>query len=148
LSSGSGVVEWVRRAWRRGCPALYLPVLNDRPAPRLRFARYLPGMPLVPNRFGILEPSLPRRALLPARAIDLLLMPLVAFDVGGNRLGMGGGYFDRTLAFRRRARLWRRPRLVGVGYAFQQVTALPTAPWDVPLDAVVTERGPVSLRRV
>ena len=131
--------ELVARAWASGRHC-YLPVLIDRPWPHLRFAPHTPDTRFVPNRFGIPEPDVPRRMLLPARALDLLLLPLVAFDAHGNRLGMGGGYFDRTLAYQR-ARAWRRPRLLGLGYAFQQVAGLDAASWDVPLHGVVTERG-------
>jgi 5-formyltetrahydrofolate cyclo-ligase len=131
----------VERAWASG-RRCYLPVLIDRPWPHLRFAPHTPATRFVPNRFGIPEPDVPRRALLPARALDLLLLPLVAFDAQGNRLGMGGGYFDRTLAYQRQ-RAWRRPRLLGIGYAFQQVAGLDAATWDVPLHDVVTERGAV-----
>ena len=67
---------------------------------------------------------------------------LVAFDAAGNRLGMGAGYYDRALRRRlERSTPWRRPRLIGVAYACQQVPAIPASPWDVPLDLVVTERG-------
>lgn len=132
----------VRRAWASG-RRVFLPVLIDRPWPRLRFAPYTPTTRFRRNRFGIPEPDVPRRRLLPARALDLLLLPLVAFDSAGNRLGMGGGYFDRTLAYLH-GRRWQRPRLLGIGYAFQQVAALDAAPWDVPLHGVVTERGPVA----
>ena len=134
--------ELVRRA-RAGGRQVFLPVLIDRPWPHLRFAPYPRGALLRPNRFGIPEPAVPRRTLLPARALDLVLLPLVAFDAHGNRLGMGGGYYDRTLAYQR-GRTWRRPRLLGVGYAFQQVAALDPAGWDVPLHGIVTERGPVT----
>ena len=130
----------VRRAWSMG-KRCYLPVLRDRPDITLRFAAYRPGMAMRANRFGIDEPDVPRRLLLSARHLDLLLMPLVAFDGSGNRLGMGGGYFDRTLAYRRRAGSWRRPHLLGVAFAFQQVAALPSEPWDVPLDGVITDHG-------
>jgi 5-formyltetrahydrofolate cyclo-ligase len=129
----------VRRAWASG-RRVYLPVLIDRPWPLLRFAPFTPDTTFTRNRFGIPEPDVPRRKLLPARALDLLLLPLVAFDAAGNRLGMGGGYFDRTLAYQR-GRRWRRPRLLGIGYAFQQVDGLAAAAWDVPLHGVVTERG-------
>ncbi len=134
----------VARAWACG-RRCYLPVLVDRPWPHLRFAPHLPETRFVTNRFGIPEPDVPRRHLLPARALDLLLLPLVAFDGRGNRLGMGGGYFDRTLAYQR-GRKWRRPRLLGVAYAFQQVDALDAARWDVPLHGVATEQGAVALR--
>ena len=68
-------------------------------------------------------------------------MPLVAFDDRGRRVGMGGGYYDRTFAARRGRRALRRPRLVGVAFGFQRRDALPGAAWDVPLDAAVTENG-------
>ena len=61
-----------------------------------------------------------------------------AFDADGNRLGMGGGYYDRHFAARRTG-LWRRPALVGVAYGFQRVARIERAEWDVPLDAIVTE---------
>lgn len=130
----------VRRARAMG-KRCYLPVLRDRPDITLRFAAFDPGTPMRANRFGIDEPAVPRRRLLSARRLDLLLMPLVAFDAAGNRLGMGGGYYDRTLAYRRQRVRWRRPRLLGVAFAFQQVAALPFEPWDVPLDGVITDRG-------
>ena len=66
-------------------------------------------------------------------------MPLVAFSAAGTRLGMGGGYYDRSFAFRHGR--GAPPRLVGVGYGFQREDALAAEPWDVPLDAVATEAG-------
>jgi len=69
-----------------------------------------------------------------------VLTPLVAFDSFGNRLGMGGGFYDRSFVFRRDpVRRHHRPYLLGLGYEFQKVAALPRQPWDVPLDAAVTE---------
>jgi len=74
-------------------------------------------------------------------ALDLILLPLVAFDKSGHRLGMGGGYYDRTLAFLAHRRLWRKPHLLGTAYQFQQLETLPTQPWDIPLDGIATEQG-------
>ena len=68
-------------------------------------------------------------------------MPLVAFDMRGNRLGMGGGYYDRTFAYLLNRRRWRRPILIGVAYEFQGVDSLTTRPWDIPLHGVATEAG-------
>jgi len=113
----------------------YLPVV--RPDGRLWFAPWRAGVAWRLNRYGIPEPC---GQAVPARALDLILLPLVAFDVRGYRLGMGGGYYDRTLAFLRH-RLRHRPRLVGLAYSWQEVASLPAEPWDVPLDAVVTEAG-------
>jgi len=119
---------------------LYLPVLRPRPQQKLWFARHPPGGPLRPNRFAIPEPPLGRQDWCPPWGLDALLLPLVAFDAGCNRLGMGGGFYDRTLAYLRWGRTWRRPHLIGVAHECQRVEALPVRPWDVPLDLVVTER--------
>ncbi|MEO5343522.1 MAG: hypothetical protein H7842_09335, partial [Gammaproteobacteria bacterium SHHR-1] len=70
----------------------------------------------------------------------LLLMPLVGFDDRLHRLGMGGGYYDRSFAFLRRGR-WHRPRLLGVAHECQRLTRLQPKPWDLAMDALVTERG-------
>ena len=131
------------RLWRRGI-RVHLPVIAG---PRLWFAPFRPGTPLTDNRFGIPEPRVSRRLACPALALDLVLVPLVAFDDRGRRVGMGGGYYDRTFAARRGRRALRRPRLVGVAFDFQRRDALPGAPWDVPLDAVVTETGYRTLPR-
>ncbi|RJQ47962.1 MAG: 5-formyltetrahydrofolate cyclo-ligase [Gammaproteobacteria bacterium] len=123
------------RALRYG-KRCYLPVLRQN---RLAFAPYRSGDRLSPNRFGIPEPVLPKNGWSQAARLDLILIPLVAFDARGNRLGMGAGFYDRTLGFLNLRRYWRRPRLIGVAYDFQRVAEITPAPWDVPLDAVVTE---------
>jgi 5-formyltetrahydrofolate cyclo-ligase len=92
------------------------------------------------NRFGIPEPTSKGRHIRPARHLDVLLVPLVGFDSTGNRIGMGGGYYDRTLAFLNRRRQWRRPRLIGIAHECQRVAAIEPRAWDVPLQAVATER--------
>jgi 5-formyltetrahydrofolate cyclo-ligase len=115
----------------------YLPLLPRR-GRVLRFGRIGRNTRMTTNRYGIAEPVDVRP--LRARQLDLLLMPLVGFDSQGYRLGMGGGYYDATLAFMHHRRLWRKPRLVGVAYECQRVEILPHDPWDMPLDAVLTER--------
>lgn len=120
---------------------LCLPVLRLGQHNRLWFAPYVPEDPLYPNRFGILEPDTHRHPPVPLRHIDLILMPLVGFDGDMNRLGMGGGFYDRSLAALRQGCRWRRPRLIGVAYECQRVKSLECNPWDVPLDWVVTEQG-------
>lgn len=119
---------------RRAC---YLPMLPRR-GRVMRFGRVKRHARMRPNRFGIPEP-VDARALR-ARQLDLVLLPLVGFDAQGYRLGMGGGYYDATLAYMQHRRKWRKPRLVGIAYECQRVDALPHEPWDMPLDAVVTER--------
>lgn len=121
--------------------ACYLPVLHPFRRGELWFYRWRPGDPLVCNRFGIPEPVPRKHHLMAARRLDLVVVPLVGFDAGCQRLGMGGGYYDRSFAFVRRLRLARRPFLLGLAFEVQRVDSLPTRPWDVALDAVATERG-------
>jgi len=128
------------RAWAMG-KTIYLPVLHAMPAGRLRFAPYHPGAALRYNRFDIPEPDVPLRQMVRAQDLDLVLTPLVAFDAAGNRLGMGKAFYDRCLAFLHRRRHWLRPRVVGFAYGFQEVAQLTPRPWDIPLNAVVTESG-------
>ncbi len=126
--------------WHSG-KSVYLPVLSSDRHARLDFVRYHRHSLLRPNRFGIPEPVALRGDTLSARALDLVLTPLVGFDVQGNRLGMGGGFYDRTFAFLRNRRHWKKPRLIGLAYGFQQFAALGREAWDVPLDGVITETG-------
>ena len=67
-------------------------------------------------------------------------MPLVGFDLNGYRLGMGGGFYDTSLAYLRRRSAWKKPFLMGIAYECQKVETLPRDPWDIPLDAVLTEK--------
>ena len=134
--------EIALHAWQlrlpRGC-SYCLPVLGADEC--LRFAPWAPGAPLRENRFGIPEPDVAADALLAPERMALVVVPLVGFDAHGHRLGMGGGWYDRSFAFRheRAAPPW----LVGAAFAVQHVDALPAESWDVRLDAVCTESGVV-----
>ena len=126
-----GLAEGGRRRQR------FLPVLDPITPGLLHFARWKANTPLVRNRYSIAEPSPARARIVPTWSLDVLIMPLVAFDDRGGRLGMGGGYYDRSLAAWHR---WpRKPLLVGVAYGFQRVDSLPLAEWDIPLDVVITD---------
>ena len=92
-----------------------------------------------PNHLGIDEPV--GRRTIGARWLDLVFLPLVGFDAHGLRLGMGGGYYDRTFAFLNLRNAWRAPRLIGIAYQLQHVALIEAEPHDVRLDAVVTEVG-------
>lgn len=105
----------------------------------LRFAPWRAGDPMQPNRYGIPEPVLAPESTLAPEQLNWALLPLLGFDRGGGRLGMGGGYYDRAFAFRRQASA--PPLLVGVGYGFQELGGIQAQDWDVPLDAIVTEHG-------
>jgi 5-formyltetrahydrofolate cyclo-ligase len=128
----------VGRCWTEG-KQVYLPVLTPFRDNKLWFTRYKPDTRLVSNRFGIPEPEVVHRQRIKPLALDLVLTPLVGFDNEGNRLGMGGGYYDRSFAFLLRRQSWKKPRLVGLAYAFQQLEKLPARSWDVPLTAVATD---------
>lgn len=125
-------------ARRRGA-TLFLPVITHAASGRMRFAPLTaPRRAWRKNRFGILEPGGLARLHRSAILLDTVLLPLVAFDRHGHRLGMGGGFYDRALSIRARRGSFRRPRLVGLAYDFQEAESLASAGWDVPLDAIAT----------
>jgi 5-formyltetrahydrofolate cyclo-ligase len=105
----------------------------------LQFARYQANTMLHQNRYGILEP-VDSSEYVRTCDLDLVVMPLVGFDALGNRLGTGGGYYDRTFAFSMDTKD-KRPFFLGIAFAIQQVEELHADPWDVSLDAVITEQG-------
>jgi 5-formyltetrahydrofolate cyclo-ligase len=121
---------------RRG----FLPMLRPGKRRQLWFLRYRPGEPMRANRFGIPEPVRRQRRLALAWTLDLILVPLVGFDADCNRLGMGGGFYDRTLSFLHHRAHWHRPRLIGIAHECQRIERVQPQPWDIPLDAVATER--------
>ena len=128
-------------AWQRH-KECHLPVLRPHPRRKLWFVRHRPGEPLTPNRYRIPEPSLRQARIRLPWSLDMLLLPLVGFDTACNRLGMGGGFYDRSFAFLLEPDYRGcRPWLIGLGYTFQKVAALPRQRWDVPLDAAATEHG-------
>jgi len=118
----------------------YLPVLCEWPTNRMHFQRLQTNQRWTLNRFGIREPVYNRGLQTKPWRLDLILMPLVGFDEHGNRLGMGGGFYDRTFAFRRRWQHGSGPRLLGLAHDCQKVNQLPTAPWDIPLDGIVSDQ--------
>lgn len=118
----------------------YLPVLHPFHPGRLWFTEWRTGDPVRRNCYGIIEPVPHHKRIIKPYALDLVLMPLLGFDDKGNRLGMGKGYYDRCFSHLRYRRLWRKPVLIGIAHAFQQIDRLKPEAWDVPLDGVVTER--------
>lgn len=135
-----GTREILERIWGM-CKTAFLPVVSRTGADRLAFAEASPGTKLRPNRFGIPEPVFSSAALVPAARLDLILLPLVAFDAAGHRLGMGRGFYDRSLEFLDRRIYWKRPRLLGLAYDFQRLERLPVDERDVALDGIVTDRA-------
>lgn len=122
---------------RRG-HRIYVPVIGEH---EMQFMAWTPDSTFALNRFGIAEPV--EGEICSAQQLDRVLMPLLAFDADGRRLGMGGGYYDRCFAFKREMKT-SAPRMTGIAYSIQQhkeSAGLPDDPWDVPLDEVITEQG-------
>ncbi len=113
----------------------YLPVLTD--ARTLQFGQYCAGDALQPNQYGIPEPFNTQHSIQSER-LDLVITPLVAFDMHGSRLGTGGGYYDRTFAFIN-THPAKAPFLLGLAFSIQCCESIPTEPWDVKLNGVLTE---------
>lgn len=132
--AGDGEIALHR--WQTSLPAnvtYCLPMLAGKV---LKFAPWRPGQALTTNRYGIPEPDIAIDDALDASAMAMVVTPLVGFDAVCRRLGMGGGWYDRSFAFRLGQPA--PPFLVGAAFDCQQVDALPGADWDVPLDAVCT----------
>lgn len=125
------MIEW---CWQQGI-AVCLPVLHPFTAGHLLFLHYHRETHLVPNRFGIPEPKLSCMDVVPVNWIDTILVPLVAFDSSGNRMGMGGGFYDRTLS---QCSEHTSPHLIGLAHQCQHVAKLSVENWDIPMQAIAT----------
>lgn len=110
---------------------VYLPLLDGK---SLKFAKT--GNKFIKNRFGINEPVFSK--YVNANRLNIILMPLVGFDNQKNRIGMGGGFYDRTLSFKMRQLGYKSPKLYGLAFDCQEVKRLDIQPWDVKLDGVIT----------
>ena len=126
----------IKELWTKN-HLVYLPVIHPFNGTTLYFQRYEENSPMRANRYAILEPKLNCSQICPLQDLDYLLMPLVAFDSHGNRLGMGGGFYDKTLA-RYHNENWQKPQLIGLAHQCQHVESLPVEPWDVPLNFIIT----------
>jgi len=119
---------------------IFVPVIVDKSEP-LRFEAWTRETKVTENKFHIREPNTPETSITPTE-LDLVITPLVAFDGQRNRLGVGGGYYDRTFAFLNDVATQDRPTLlVGLGYELQRIKKIDSKKHDVKLDAVVTETG-------
>jgi len=127
----------IKLAWQQN-KNVYLPVLSPY-GDSLFFAPYSKHTRMKNNRFNIAEPDVPLRQCKRAHQLQIIFMPLVGFDLAGNRLGMGGGFYDRSLHFRHQQKSWRKPRLIGLAHECQKLDQVPAEEWDIPVDAVVTE---------
>lgn len=116
----------------------YLPVLRPGKTKAMWFVEFTKETVLAPNRYGIAEPDHRSEHKLPANLLDVVLMPLVGFDRSGARLGMGGGFYDASFAFKYK-KATGKPYLIGLAHSCQEVTSLATEQWDIPLFAIATE---------
>ena len=114
-----------------------LPVVPGRAVPLV--FRQWNGEPLVPGPFGTSHPPDSQPVLLPT----VLIVPLAGFDRRGNRVGYGGGYYDRTLQLLRET---GNVTAIGLAFAVQELPGIPADPYDQPLDLIVTDRGPILLQ--
>jgi 5-formyltetrahydrofolate cyclo-ligase len=119
--------------WQKG-KSVFLPILHPFSPGHLLFLAYTPQTQLISHPFGLKQPALDVRRIIPTDNLDIVFTPLVAFDDNGNRLGMGGGYYDRTLQH------WRQKDIYPIGLAHdcQQVDRIETADWDIPLPEIIT----------
>jgi 5-formyltetrahydrofolate cyclo-ligase len=129
--------KWIIRGAELRKMRIFAPILFRR---RLIFAPLERDSKLRRNRYGVAEPVTATNKLVSGRDLDAVIVPLLGFDANANRIGMGGGYYDRSFAFRRHRGRWRHPLLIGVAYSFQKIANIPVAAWDVPLDFVITEQ--------
>lgn len=136
----------ITRARQRGCE-LYAPHIINAHRRQMKFVALPADSILQRHRWGMPQVRFPQRGGISIRQLDLVLVPLVAFDSQGHRLGMGAGFYDRYLARAGLQRAWQRPRLLGVAYALQQVAEVPALPHDVAMPAVMTERGMLRTRQ-
>lgn len=128
--STTNVIEW---CWQQQ-KEVYLPVIHPFSPGNLLFLQYNENTKLVPNNYGILEPKLDVTTVCPLEQLDVIFTPLVAFDRTGARLGMGGGFYDRSLVN------WQLSKLYPIGLAHncQRVDKVPVQHWDIPLPEIIT----------
>lgn len=122
--------------WQTSCKQgkyCYFPALNDNFS--LIFLPATLATPFKANRYHINEPAVASNTAIELNTLDIIFLPLVAFDDSGTRLGMGAGYYDRTLAAPHNA------CLIGIGYEFQHLSFIHKEPWDIPLSVIITEKG-------
>ena len=124
----------IERAWRAK-KRIFVPVIRSNGF--MSFCVLRRETNLVRNRFGLWEPEF--TSAVSAKSLDVVVTPTVAIDRQGNRIGMGGGYYDRAFQFLRNRGNWRRPKLVGLAFECQRVKKIAPNPWDIPLSCVLTE---------
>lgn len=130
-------LPWLQEVYQtKNC---YLPVINPS-LKQMMFARFKSDTPLKNNQYEILEPAAENQILYAPEQLEIVLLPLVAFDMQGNRIGTGAGYYDRTFAYLNKENTQRKPKLFGLAYEFQKIDNIVPENWDVALDGVITDQ--------
>ena len=119
----------------------FYPIISPGCKPKLFFAPVLTGTRLKADRMGILSPLVPSSQWLKPSQLDVILLPLVSFDASGSRVGMGGGFYDASLAFLSSRKHWRRPRLIGIAHEIQRAEKITTDHWDMPVEMIGDRPG-------
>ena len=129
----------VQNAWKQG-KQIYLPLVDPKGTHTLTFLPWQEDTVMVNNKYGIPEPDSSLYKALPTQELDLVLLPLTGFDENGRRMGMGGGYYDRTFSFVREENTQsQQPRLIGLAHECQKVENIPSESWDIPLAGIATD---------
>jgi 5-formyltetrahydrofolate cyclo-ligase len=130
--------KFIRACWENQIKT-YLPVLHPFSKGHLLFLHYHAQTVMLRNKYNILEPKLNVQDVIPLEQLDIIFTPLVAFDTSGARLGMGGGYYDRTLSkWYAQKELTAKPYPIGLAHDFQQVDKIPSEHWDIPIPEIIT----------
>ena len=136
-------IEVMKWCWNNSKQS-YVPIVVQEVKNSLLFAEINAQAEFTKNCFNINEPVVARDQIIKAEDLDLVLLPLVAFDQHGNRIGMGGGFYDTTFAFLKNnateGAIQVKPRLIGIAHEFQQVEEISSEYWDIPLTMVVTDK--------
>jgi 5-formyltetrahydrofolate cyclo-ligase len=127
----------IEHLWSLNCN-IYIPILHPFCKGHLLFQAFTEYTPMQANHFGIDEPKLDLRYVCPIQELDIIFTPLVAFDNQGNRLGMGGGFYDRTLACLQSGSENSSVTIAGLAHDIQLSTNLPIDTWDIPLPHILT----------
>jgi len=127
-------LQIIERAWRAN-KRIFAPVLIGRR--EMLFREIRPETTLRRNSFGLWEPE--TGETIQARNLDLVITPTVAFDENNNRIGMGGGYYDRCFSHLRYRKHWLRPKLIGVAFACQNIEKISPNVWDIRLYGVISD---------
>lgn len=128
-------LEFIKWCWENN-KQVYLPVVHPFSKGHLLFLKYTTDSEMLINKYGIYEPKLEQSQTCPLSELDIIFTPLVAFDQYGNRIGMGGGYYDRMLAPWFKNKNGAYP--IGLAHDCQQIEKLPIEKWDIPLPEIIT----------